>query len=153
MRSPTDYLKDSWSGTPSGDTNASGAEETPHSDRNNPYRIKMPESPEWGLGKDGGTSFGHSDTVEENKKAARWDMTLDEVAKGYSKPGDDAGEPGTASYPQSIPDTNVHDRGAGSDAYAREHSATTGRGFDGRGRPKSTSNPGGQTIGSRENLG
>jgi hypothetical protein len=144
-RTPTSYLSDDWGLRKGGD---------PESDGGIPARENMPPEPQRGYGKDGNSGgYGHSEEVEFDAKASRWDMDNDEVAKGYSKPGDDAGEPGTASYPQAIPDTNVHDRGAGSDAYAREHSATTGRGFDGRGRPKSTSNPGGESSGSSSLVG
>jgi hypothetical protein len=159
-RSPTDYLSDDWGMTPPGGTNASGVDETPNYEDGNPFRAKMPEHPEWGLGKEGGTSFGHSDDVKDTgTKSSAWGMSKDDQAKGYERGEADGEGPVLGprqvdgSFPQSIPDSNPHDRGAGSDAYAREHSATTGRGFDGRGQPKSTSNPGGQSIGSRENLG
>src|SRR5256885_6112807 len=68
-RTPTSYLEDDWGMTPPGGTNASGAEKTPNYEYGNPYRAPMPETEDWGLGKDGMTSFGHSDTVKETKGA------------------------------------------------------------------------------------
>jgi hypothetical protein len=116
--------------------NASGADsEGDSADYNIPARAPMPEHPEWGLdGPKGRNDFGHSADVEDvGEKGSTWGMKEAEIAKGYSGP--------TAKYDdgqhhQDIPDKNIHDRGAGSDSYAREHSATTGRGFDGRGHDK-----------------
>jgi len=121
----------------------------------NPYRAPLPENPEWGHDGKSGTSYGHSNDVIEKPDYKCWEgVNKDDIAQGYTRlPSDGEGsvlgtrQPG-GSFPQSIPDKNIHDRGAGSDAYAREHSDTTGRGFDGRGQPESTSNPGGETIGS-----
>jgi hypothetical protein len=153
-RGMLDYLGD-W-GKPS---SPKGSEETGGDggdyEYGNPYRAPMPESPEWGLGPKDATSYGHSSDVKSVNLAKDKDLLRD----GYERlPSDGEGSVlGTrqpdGSFPQSIPDSNPHDRGAGSDSYAREHSDTTGRGFDGRGQPKSTSNPGGQSIGSRQNLG
>lgn len=70
----------------------------------------------WGHDGKSGTSYGHSDDVEENKKGATWGMDKDELAAGYSKPKSD-GEGGVletrqpyGSHPQSIPERNVHNR-------------------------------------------
>jgi hypothetical protein len=127
----------------------------------NPYRAPMPETESWGLGPKGYTSYGHSEDVVEKNDYKSWGLNRDDVARGYTSPKSD-GEGGVletrqkyGSNPQSIPENYKgpgYDRGAGSDSYANEHSDTTGRGFDGRGQPKSASNPGGQSIGSRENL-
>jgi hypothetical protein len=157
-RGLTDYLGDWNIPEQSGDSrkNASGADtdEGGDSERGNPYRVKMPESPEWGLGKDGGTSFGHSDTVEVNKQGASWGMDKDEIAKGYSVPKSD-GEGGVletrqryGSFEQSIPSTNEHDRGSGSASRAKEFKSTEGEGFDGVGNDKPS--PGREAMGSRE---
>src|SRR5262249_27112129 len=103
---------------------------------------------------DAGGGYGHSEDVVATNDLKCWGMTKDDAAAGYERLASD-GEGGVletrqpgGSFPQSIPDKNVHDRGAGSDAYAREHSDTTGRGFDGRGQSESTSNPGGESMGS-----
>jgi len=153
-RSPSDYLNDDWSMTPPDANNASGAGETPDGPAPSvPYTQRAPLTPDWGmLGSDRG-GYGHSDDVVEVPAYKTWDdVTKDDVAQGYTKPGSGgAKEPGTASFEQSIPDKNEWDRGAGSDSYAREHSATTGRGFDGRGNDKG---PGpGETIGSSKIVG
>jgi hypothetical protein len=114
-RTPTSYLEDDWGMTPPGGTNASGAEKTPNYEYGNPYRAPMPETEDWGLGKDGMTSFGHSDTVKETK-GATWGMDKDEIARGYSSPKSD-GEGGVletrqpfGSHPQDVPDKNKWNR-------------------------------------------
>jgi len=140
-RSPTDYLSDTW-----------GIEKSPdESDRGNPYRVDAPESPEWGLGPKGYTSYGHSDDVKYDPKADTWDMSAKDVAQGYSKPGDDAKEPGVASYEQNIPTTNEWDRGSGSATRAKEFKSTEGEGFDGVGHDKPS--PGREALGSSKLVG
>jgi len=153
-RSPTDYLKDDCGMTPPGGTNASGALETPNSDRNNPYRVDAPESPEWGIGAEEATSFGHSDDVKDTgTKSSAWGMSREDQARGYENPKSD-GEGGVletrqpdGSYPQSLPTSNSHDRSDRSREFSKleegHHS-----GHDG-----ARSSPGRQLIGSRENLG
>jgi hypothetical protein len=154
-RGLTDYLKDWNTPTQSGDSrkNASGADSDGGDyEYGNPYRAPAPETPEWGLGPKGYTSYGHSDDVKETTDVKAWGLDKDDVARGYEKPGSGgAGEPGTASFEQNIPTSNEWDRGAGSDSYAREHSATTGRGFDGRGNDKPS--PGREAMGSSKLVG
>jgi hypothetical protein len=158
-RSPTDYLSDSWGMDPPGGDNASGAGETGDNEHSGiPFSWNMPPEPRWGMATnkpdDGG--YGHSDEVKETK-GATWGMDKDEIAQGFERLKSD-GEGGVletrqpdGSFPQALPTSNPHDRGAGSDAYAREHSDTTGRGFDGRGHD--ISNPGKEQLGSRANQG
>jgi hypothetical protein len=79
-------------------------------------------------------------------------MDRDEIAAGYSKPKSDGDgsalegprQPG-GSYPASIPSTNSHDRGSGSDVRSREFSEE-GKGFDGVGNDKPS--PGREAMGS-----
>jgi hypothetical protein len=141
QRGPTDYLSDDWGIKKGGD---------PDSDASIPNTQDMPPNPEWGLdgpeGSDGG--YGHSSDVKNDPTAARWNMSKEDLAKGFERPGSgDAGKPGTASFEQSIPDTNVHDRGAGSESFAREGEWAGGEGFDGRGNDKPS--PGRQALGTR----
>jgi hypothetical protein len=145
-RGPLDYLSDDWGMKPPGGTNASGVDETPDYEQNIQGRAAMPEHPEWGLGPKGRNDFGHSEAVEETK-GARWDMDRDEVAQGFDRPGSgNAGDPGTASYPQSIPQTNEWDR---TGPYAKEHHETGA--YDGEGHDKG---PGpGETIESSKLVG
>jgi hypothetical protein len=161
-RGLTDYLNDWDLPKQDGDArnNASGADAEGDSWENNfsvPYTQKSPPSPEWGVkGDDGG--YGHSDdvvNVDLSKRDPCWDVKADDIARGYTLPKSD-GEGGVlesrqvdGSHPQSIPDTNKWDR---THPYAKEHSEHTGT-YDGQGQPKSTSNPGKQSIGSRQNLG
>jgi hypothetical protein len=158
-RSPTDYLKDDWGMTPPGGTNASGVTETPDGPAPSvPYNQDAPLNEEWGMLRKGDGGFGHSDEVKDTgTKSSAWGMDKDEIAQGFERPKSD-GEGGVletrqpdGSFPQALPTSNPHDRGAGSDAYAREHSDTTGRGFDGRGHD--ISNPGKEQLGSRANQG
>jgi hypothetical protein len=149
-RNPLSYLSDDWSGKPPGGDNASGVTETPDYDLAVPGRADMPEHEEWGLGPDGRNDYGHSKDCTETTDMKAWGVSQADVERGYSKPDSD-GEGGVletrqpgGSFEQSIPDKNPHDR---QQAYAREHSDTTGV-HDGKGRPESTSNPGGETIGS-----
>ena len=115
-RTPTSYLDDEWGMTPPGGTNASGAEETPLSDRNNPYRVPMGESPDWGLSKEGMTSYGHSDDVKVTQ-GAKGGLDKSEIAQGFSRP-----KVGKSPEPwqQDLPQRNEWDRGAGSDVRSRE---------------------------------
>jgi hypothetical protein len=140
-----DYLSD-W---------PTGKSADPESDGGIPAREKMPPHPEYGYGKDGNVGgFGHSDDCKSTTDAKAWGLDNSDLARGYETPKSD-GEGGVletrqkyGSFEQSIPTTNEHDR---THPYAKEHSETTGV-YDGQGQPKSTSNPGGQSIGSRENL-
>jgi hypothetical protein len=161
-RSPTDYLSDSWGMDPPGGTNASGAGETPdYPAPSVPYNQDAPLNEEWGMLRKGDGGFGHSAQVEETK-GATWGMDKDEIAQGFERPKSD-GEGGVletrqpgGSWPQAIPENYKgpgYDRGAGAETRAREFSNSEGRGFDGRGQPESTSNPGGQSLGSRANQG
>jgi hypothetical protein len=157
-RGITDYLKDDWSGTPPGGTNASGVDETPNYDESVPYRSPMPEHKDWQVG-----GFGHSDDCKDTgTKSSVWGMDKDEVAQGYER-GKSDGE-GSAlegprqpdgSFPQSIPENYTgpgYNRGAGCATRAREFSKLgEGEGFDGVGNDKPA--PGKQQIGSRQNLG
>jgi len=159
-RGLTDYLND-WNIPTSGERKSASGGDNAGDPANGdgggvPARWKMPPTPEWGYGKDGNSGgFGHSDDCEyTGTKGATWGMSKDDVARGYENLKSD-GEGGVletrqpyGSFEQSIPTSNPHDRGSGSDSYAREHSDTTGRGFDGRGQPESTSNPGGESLGS-----
>jgi hypothetical protein len=160
-RGLTDYLNDWNVPDQGGDSRKSasgaGSEGTDNERAGVPFSWDMPPSPDWGMQtkeKDDG-GYGHSDDVKDTgTKSSAWSMSKEDQARGYENLKSD-GEGGVletrqagGSFEQSIPDKNVHDRGAGSDSYAREHSATTGRGFDGRGKPESTGNPGGETIGS-----
>jgi hypothetical protein len=120
--------------TPPGGDNASGVSETPDYDGGVPARWPMPENVEYGYGKDGNSGgFGHSDDCKDvGQKGSTDGMSQADVARGYEGPAKyDDGQ-----YQQDIPDKNIHDRGAGSETYAKEHSATTGKGFDGRGHDK-----------------
>jgi hypothetical protein len=132
-----DYLK-SWN--PKG-----GSDEGENSDYGVPLRHDMPESPQWGYSDDkiGAGGFGHSSDCEDvGQKGATWGMSSSDVARGYEGPERyDSG-----IYEQDIPQTNVHDYGAGSAARAKEFKSTEGRGFDGVGNDKR--NPGTQQIGS-----
>jgi hypothetical protein len=109
----------------------------------------MGETPEWGLNKDGMTSYGHSDDVKEVNLAKDKDLLRD----GYER-GEADGEGsvlGTrqpdGSFPQSVPSTNAYDTSDRSREFSKleegHHS-----GHDG-----ARSSPGKQLIGSRENLG
>ena len=158
-RTVTPFLDDWNIREQSGDSrrNASGADSSGQVDGENytggvPYQWDADKVNEDGLTTEGG--YGHSDAVKETQDYKAWGMSKDDVAAGYERPGSGgAKEPGVASYEQAIPDKNEFDRGAGSDSYAREHSETTGRGFDGRGRSESTSNPGGESMGSSKLVG
>jgi hypothetical protein len=149
-RGVSDYLQDDWGLKKGGD---------PDSDSGIPFRENMPPSEEWGLEKEGSSGgYGHSSDVDAKDDYKSWPgIDKDDVARGYV-PGKSDGEGsvlGTrqpdGSFPQSIPDTNKWDRGAGSDSYAREHSETTGRGFDGRGNDKPS--PGREAMGSSKLVG
>jgi hypothetical protein len=141
-RGPLDYLSDSWG--LSNDANVS--------DANLPYCTDDPPSPEFSP-QQGVPGYGHSDDVKVTD-GAKWNMDRSEVAAGFERPKSD-GEGGVletrqpgGSFPQSIPDSNPHDRGAGSDVRSREF-AEEGRDFNGRGHAPS----GHKIVGSRENLG
>jgi hypothetical protein len=87
--------------------------------------------------------FGHSEDVESKQDYAAWDMDKSDVERGYSKPGSGgAGEPGTASFPQSLPTENP---GNPPERYAREGHAETGA-HTGRGNDKPS--PGREAMGS-----
>jgi hypothetical protein len=152
-RGVLDYLGD-WNTTSS----PKGSEETGVSggdyEYGNPYRAPMPETPEWGLNKDGGTSFGHSDDVVEKQDYKAWpDLDRDDVARGYSTPKSD-GEGSVlssrqvdGSFPASIPSTNAHTTHDRSREFRTlEEGAHSGTGND-------NPHPGTEQIGSRENLG
>jgi hypothetical protein len=69
-------------------------------------------------------------------------MSQSDIARGF-----ESAEPyDNGQFDQAVPSTNEWDRGAGSDSYAREHSATTGRGFDGTGTTRTRSGLGSMTI-------
>jgi hypothetical protein len=156
-RGLTDYLNDDLP-KQDGDQrkNASGSDSSGQVDGENydggiPARWPMPENAEYGYGKDGNSGgFGHSDDCKYvGQKAAAWGMSKNDIAKGYEAGESDGQGPtlGTrqpdGSHPQSIPSTNEWDR---THAYAKEHTETGS--YDGCGQPESTSNPGGETIGS-----
>jgi hypothetical protein len=151
-RTPTSYLEDSWGMDPPGGTNASGAGETPdYPAPSVPYNQDAPLNEEWGMLRKGDGGFGHADEVKQTK-GATWGLDKDEIAAGYSKPGSGgAGEPGTASFEQSIPTTNEWDRGAGSERFAREGEWAGGKGFDGTGHDKPS--PGREAMGSSKIVG
>src|SRR5262249_10016156 len=155
-----DYLRDWSPKDESGDSrrNASGAStEGADPESGVPYRWDTP-SPEYGIEKDGSYSggYGHSDDCKDvGMKDTAWGMSRSEIEAGYERLKSD-GEGGVletrqpyGSFEQTLPTSNPHDRGAGSDHYAREHSEHTGRGFDGRGKDVSTSNPGGESMNTR----
>jgi hypothetical protein len=160
-RNPLSYLDDWGPSKPlDGDSrnNASGAdlgaEEAAYgyAAPSVPFNQDVPLNPEWGMLGEGRGGFGHSEDVESKQDYAAWDMDKADVGRGYSKPGSGgAGEPGTASYPQSLPTENP---GNPPERYAKEgHMGGETGAHTGRGQPKSTSNPGGETIGSRMNQG
>jgi hypothetical protein len=125
-RSPTDYLSDDWGLKKGGD---------PDSDGGIPARIDMPPNPEWGIGKDGGHGgFGHSDDCKFDASASKWDMTNDEIAKGYSKPG--SGSRYGDGRSQDVPRTNEFNRGADFSRrdFAGEEGPDVGTGRDGKSR-------------------
>jgi hypothetical protein len=137
-RSPTDYLSDDWGLRKGGD---------PESDLNIPMREDMPPEPQRGYDKDGSAvgGYGHSEEVKFDPAASKWGMDNAEIVAGYSKPGSGgAREPGTASYPQSIPQSNEWDR---THPYSKEHHETGA--YDGKGNDNP--HPGTEQIGSREN--
>jgi hypothetical protein len=148
MRTPDDYAKDWNIKDQSADqrNNASGAgTEGVDNESANPYRWKMPPSPEWGVD----TSYGHSDDVEAVNLAKEAGKDL--LTKGYER-GESDGDGGVletrqagGSFPQAIPSSNSHDRGSGSDVRSREFSEE-GRGFDGTGNDNP--HPGTEQIGS-----
>jgi hypothetical protein len=143
-RSPTSYLQDDWSGKPPGGDNASGVSETPDGPAPSvPFTQDAPLNPDWGMLGEGRGGFGHSSDVEDTgTKSSAWGMSKEDQARGYEGPERyDSGQ-----YEQDIPQKNDWDRGAGSDTYAREHSETTGRGFDGGGNNKPS--PGREALGS-----
>jgi hypothetical protein len=156
-RGLTDYLSDWDKPGRDGDAkNASGADSSGQVDGKdydggNPYRWDAPVSPEWGIGAKDTTSYGHSDDVKDTgTKSSAWGMDRKDQARGFERPASGgAGEPGTASYPQSIPTENPTNP---PERYAREGHGETGV-HTGRGAPKSTSNPGGETIGSSKLVG
>jgi hypothetical protein len=154
-----EYLK-SWDlPEQSGDSrkNASGADsDAADYDGGVPARWPMPENKEYGYGPDGNSGgYGHSsDCADVGQKGSTWGMTQAEIAAGYSKPPSD-GEGGVlesrqvdGSYPQSLPTSNPHDRGSGSESRAKEFSSTEGKGFDGTGTTRNRTG-----MGARENLG
>jgi len=160
-RTPTSYLEDKWLTDEEGDSrkNASGADSDGGDyDGGNPYRWKAPVSPEWGIGAKEATSYGHADDVKDTgTKSSAWGMSREDQAKGFERGEADGEGPVLGprqvdgSFPQSIPENYTGpgaDRGAGSAVRSREFSEE-GKGFDGCGKSKSTSNPGGQSIGSR----
>jgi hypothetical protein len=168
-RGLTDYLDDWKLDKQSGDerknssgANSSGQVDGADYDGGNPYRWPAPISPEYGIGPKEATSYGHSDDVKDTgPKSSAWGMSREDQARGYESGDPDGQGPVLGprqvdgSFPQGIPQGYTgpgYDRGTGSDVRSREFSEE-GKGFDGRGQPKSTSNPGGQSIGSRENLG
>jgi hypothetical protein len=128
-RTPTSYLSDDWGLAKGGD---------PESDGGIPFREDMPPEPGRGYGKGdravGG--YGHSEEVKYDPGASRWDLSGDDLARGYSKPGDDAGEPGSASNPQGIPSSNEWNRGADFSRrdFAGEEGPDVGNGRDGKSR-------------------
>jgi hypothetical protein len=156
-RGLTDYLKDWDNPEQSGDSrkNASGADSHDGDHEYSvPYRAPMPENPEWGLGKDGGNSYGHSDDVVEKDDYKAWPgIDRDDVARGYSLPKSD-GEGGVlstrqpnGSYPQSLPKSNeytTHDRSR--EFRGLEEGAHPGTGND-------NPHPGTEQLGSRANQG
>jgi hypothetical protein len=146
QRGLTDYVND-WSMPEQSDEsrkNASGADSSGSDyDWNIPFRGDVP-SPEWGgqAGDPPGGGYDSDDCKDTGTKSSAWGMSQADIARGYEGPEryDDG------VYAQDIPSTNEWDRGAGSDVYAKEHSATTGRGFDGTGTTKSRSGLGSMTI-------
>jgi hypothetical protein len=142
-----DYLK-SWN--PKG-----GDDEGENSDYGVPLRHDMPETPEWGYGDDkiGAGGYGHSsDCEDKGQRGSTWGMSSGDVERGYER-GESDGE-GSAllgprqaggSYPASIPSSNPWDR---TYPYSDEPGRSNTGAYDGRGQPESTSNPGGETIGS-----
>jgi hypothetical protein len=136
-RGPLDYLDD-WGkpSAPAPEVDSAGTKGGDY-EYGNPYRAPMPESPEWGLGPKGYTSFGHSADVDVNKKGATWGLDREDLQRGYSKPGSGgAKEPGVASYEQGIPSTNEYNRGADFSRrdFAGEEGPNVGDGRDGRSR-------------------
>jgi hypothetical protein len=148
QRGLTDYVNDWNMPDQSGDSrkNASGADSSGGDyEYGVPYRQESPPSPEWGGqgSENPGGGFGHSDDCKDTgTKSSAWGMSKEDVARGYEGPEkyDDG------VYAQDIPSTNEWDRGAGSDSYAKEHAATTGRGFDGTGTSRNRSGLGSMTI-------
>jgi hypothetical protein len=153
-RTPVSYLSDSWGMDPPGGTNASGAGDTPgYPAPSIPYNQDSPLNEEWGMLRKGDGGYGHSDEVKDTgTKSSAWNMSREDQAKGFERPGSGgAGEPGTASFEQSIPTTNEWDRGAGSERFAREGEWAGGKGFDGRGHDKPS--PGREAMGSSKLVG
>ena len=154
MRTPDEYAKDWNIKDQSADErkNASGAgTEGTDNELSNPYRGEMPPSGEWGLSKDGYTSYGHSDDVKSVNLAK--EAGKDMLTKGYERGEADGEGPVLGprqvdgSYPQSVPSTNAytsHDR-------SREFSKLEEGSHSGHDGARSS--PGTQLIGSRENLG
>jgi len=153
MRTPDDYARD-WSikDQSAGERKAASGAGTEGTDNEsaNPYRWDMPVSPEWGIGADDATSYGHSDDVKEVNLAK-------EAGKNMLRDGYERGEPDGdgpvlstrqpgGSFPQSVPSTNAfttHDRSREfSKLEEGEHSGADG----------ARSSPGKQLIGSRQNL-
>jgi hypothetical protein len=149
MRTPDDYAKDWNIKSESADQRkaASGADTDSgtESEYGNPFRANMPETPEWGLGPKGYTSYGHSaDCREVNLvKEAGKDM----LTKGYERGEADGDGPslGTrqpgGSFPQALPKSNEADR---THPYAKEHHETGA--YDGTGNDNP--HPGTEQIGS-----
>jgi len=105
-RSPTDYLSDTWGSA----SKSSDKSDNDTDDASLPFAIKNPPSPEYSP-QEGTPGMGWCDDVETNPKGAAWGMSKDEISAGYSKPGDDAGKPGSASFEQNLPSDNDHNRG------------------------------------------
>jgi hypothetical protein len=150
-RSPTDYLRDWDNPTQSGDSrkNASGADSDGGDYRwNIPYSQKMPETQDYGMYGPSDGGFGHSDDVKDTgTKSSAWGMSKDDQAKGYERPGSGgAKEPGTASFEQSIPQTNEWDR---QEAYSRAHNDTGVHDGEGHDKPS----PGREAMGSSKLVG
>jgi hypothetical protein len=152
-----DYLK-AWDlPAQEGDSrkNASGADsDAPDYDGGVPARWPMPENTDYGYGKDGNSGgYGHSeDCRDAGQKASAWGMSGSDIERGFESPKSDGEgpllgprQPG-GSFEQSIPSSNPHNRGSGSDVRAREFADTEGRGFAGEGNDKPS--PGREAMGS-----
>jgi hypothetical protein len=145
-RTPTSYLDD-WGkpSAPAPEVDNAGCSGGKY-DYNVPYRAEDPETKDWSPQNDGAT-YGHSSDVAVTK-GATWGMSKEDIGRGYERPGSgDAGKPGEASYPASVPNSNEWDRSDRSREFSKleegHHS-----GHDG-----ARSSPGTELIGSSKLVG
>lgn len=139
MSDLTKYLRDWDNPSVEGDQrrNASGADSSGQVDGQNydggvAARWPMPETPQWGIGKDGNSGgYGHSSDCEENTTGATWGLSKDQISAGYERLTPGKSPEGRV---QDIPARNEHNR-------AQDD---IGTGHD----PKRYSNAGGESVGS-----